>query len=89
MAAGKTKEVKAFTALKEQEKESALKDLSSCLERAGYKVRRERLKQGPGWKAVSGTCRLAEGRLVFVDRKNSLDDQLLFLQSLAEKIEAA
>ncbi|RIL08492.1 MAG: hypothetical protein DCC75_08750 [Proteobacteria bacterium] len=68
------------------EKEKAFKDLTDLIEQAGYKVRREKLKQGHGWKVVSGQCRLASDQVVFVDRKASLDDQLFFLISTAEKL---
>lgn len=56
------------------------------LEKAGYQVRREKLKQGHGWKTASGSCRFQEDRLIFVDRKNPLDEQLLFLLSVASKL---
>ena len=46
---------------------------------SGFTVRREELKQGPGWRAVSGSCRLEEQRLVFIDRKLPQDDQITFL----------
>lgn len=70
-----------------EEKEGVVRELSSTLERAGYVVRREKLKQGHGWKVVSGTCQTAEQRLVFVDRKASLDDQILFLKGLVSRLD--
>ena len=68
---------------KEAEKENVIKDLIAKIQGAGYKVRREKLKQGPGWRTVSGSCRLQEEKLIFVDRKNSVDDQLGFLKACA------
>lgn len=70
------------------DKEESLKQLASKLEQAGFRVRREKLKQGFGWKVVSGTCRAGEQRFVFVDRKSPLDDQILFLKSLVQKLAA-
>jgi|GEM_PF-6064256 len=74
---------------RQQGKENTVKELCRRLEKIGYRVRRERLKQGPGWKAVSGKCRLGEERMIFVDRKSPLDDQLLFLQGLVDSLGAA
>ncbi len=77
---------KSSPSSKDLEKENLIKELSLKLEQSGYRVRREKLKQGPGWKTVSGACRLMEDKLVFVDRKSTLDDQLLFLQSVASRV---
>lgn len=60
-------------------KEAAIKELGSVLEGAGYRVRREQLKQGYGWRVLSGSCRYEEQALIFVDRRLSQDDQISFL----------
>lgn len=60
-----------------------LKLLISRLESDGYRVRREHLKQGHGWKTISGSCRVHGDRLILVDRKLPIEDQLVFLRSLA------
>ena len=83
MATKASKRSKTSSTVRDAEKESQIKLLAGQLEKAGYIVRREKLKQGHGWKTMSGACRLDSERLIFVDRKNTLDDQLLFLQSCA------
>ena len=55
--------------------------LTSIVESAGVKVRRERLKRGPNWSAQSGFCNVHSQKVVFVDRTVSQDDQLDFLLS--------
>ena len=74
------------------QKDSVFKELAAIMASSGYTVRREELKQGPGWRVVSGSCRLEEQRLIFVDRKLQQDDQITFLiqrmTSLGIKIEA-
>jgi len=69
---------------RDPEKENVLKGLGSILEGAGFSVRREKLKRGPGWRVVSGTCRALDRdstprRFIFVDRALSQDDQIAFL----------
>ena len=61
------------------QKDSIFKDLAAACESGGYSVRREELKQGHGWKAVSGSCRLETQRLIFVDKKLPQDEQIAFL----------
>ena len=51
------------------------------LQQGGFTVRREELKRGPGWRAVSGVCRANDRRFIFVDRHLTYDDQILFLAS--------
>jgi hypothetical protein len=58
-----------------------VKILTSVLVDAGYQVRREELKRGFGWKVVSGSCRLNQEKLVFVDRRMNIEDQVLFLNN--------
>lgn len=65
----------------EPKKESVFNELSSILGAAGYVVRREKLKAGPGWRVVSGMCRKDDNKLIFVDRRMTQDDQILFLAS--------
>lgn len=62
-----------------KEKESLLRDLSGILSSSGYSVRREKLKQGHGWRAVSGSCRVLGDKMVFLDRRLPADEQIDFL----------
>ena len=63
----------------QKEKESCLKELASILSSSGYSVRREKLKQGHGWRAVSGSCRVLGDKMVFLDRRLPADEQIDFL----------
>jgi hypothetical protein len=65
----------------DQKKEAIFKDLSQSLQTQGYIVRREELKRGSGWRAVSGSCRCDDKRFIFVDRRLSQNEQIEFLQS--------
>lgn len=65
---------------KDSKKEELISSLSERLAGAGYKVRRESLKRGPGWKVVSGSCVARGERLIFVDRRMSQDEQVAFLR---------
>jgi hypothetical protein len=65
----------------------AVKALNELLTSAGYRVRREELKRGPGWKVVSGSCQAAGVKMIFVDRHMTLDDQLAFLLTKARQLE--
>ena len=60
-------------------KERIFKGLSSLLACQGYSVRREELKRGPGWRALSGSCRKIDEKIVFVDKRSSIDEQIGFL----------
>lgn len=60
-------------------KECLIKELSLVAEAHGYRVRREHLKQGLGWKVVSGMCRKGEEKIIFVDRKLAQTEQVSFL----------
>jgi hypothetical protein len=63
-------------------KEVVFRTLCSLMEeKAAVRVRREKLKQGHGWQAISGACRLATNTLLFVDSKLSQDEQIEFLLS--------
>ena len=61
------------------EKEGVFKELIGIVSSAGYQVRREKLKQGYGWKVISGFCRLEERKLIFVDQRLPQDEQIAFL----------
>ena len=71
------------------EKENRIKELCVQLRAAGVVVRREELKRGHGWRAVSGNCRLKHEPVVFVDRRSSLEEQLAFLESQTRAISKA
>jgi len=64
-------------------KDKVFKALASLLEVKGFKVRREELKAGPGWRASSGSCRAKTDKLIFVERRLPQDEQLNFLTSTA------
>lgn len=85
------KSVKKFSLSEEQEKvrEKVVRILGQALTEAGYTVRREELKRGFGWKVISGTCRMNSNKMIFVDRKLTLEDQVSFLSGciLQEKIQ--
>ena len=61
------------------EKEATLRELVRLLGLAGFVVRREKLKQGHGWKVLSGNCRLDEAKLIFVDTRLPQDEQINFI----------
>jgi hypothetical protein len=61
------------------QKDNIFKQLAEAMLSQGYAVRREELKQGHGWKVASGSCRLDQQKLIFVDRKLPQDDQIAFL----------
>lgn len=66
---------------KNPKKESAFKALALLVGDMGYVVRRESLKQGLGWRVVSGSCRAENSKIIFVDRRLTPDDQISFLLS--------
>ena len=61
--------------------EVKIKELIKELEENGFKVRREELKKGLGWKVTSGSCRLFEDNVLFVDRSLTQLEQIEFLSS--------
>ena len=68
--------------IKDQSKK--LKILSDLLRRTqelGFQVRREKLKQGHGWRCMSGACVLKGQKVLFLDTKVSLDEQIFFVSS--------
>lgn len=60
-------------------KECLIKELCNVMNSYGYIVRREHLKQGLGWKVLSGSCRRESEKMIFVDRKLPQAEQLTFL----------
>lgn len=81
---GRRPSKRAKVVARDPEKENVLKLLSDVLGGAGYAVRREKLKRGPAWRAVSGMCRAVDKdsnpqRFIFVDRALPQDDQIAFL----------
>lgn len=74
---------------KDSKKESVYRGLAAQLSESGFKVRREKLKQGFGWKVMSGQCVMESERLIFVDSRMTQDDQIAFLQSKLQLIEGS
>lgn len=66
---------------RDPKKESIFKELAQKLAESGVIVRRERLKQGPGWKVLSGSCQVTESNYLFVDSRLSQDEQLELLSN--------
>ncbi|MCB0353064.1 MAG: hypothetical protein KDD64_06045 [Bdellovibrionales bacterium] len=66
---------------KDSKKESLFRLLRDLFSARGYEVRREKLKQGHGFRVSSGQCRLRDDRLIFVDQRLAQDDQIDFLVS--------
>ena len=77
----KTKQSKQIVkkAAWDHQKDSIFKELSAVLGGLGFEVRREELKQGHGWKVMSGSCRFEDQKLIFVDKKLPQDEQIGFL----------
>ena len=80
----RTKPVRRWT----PEKERVFKGLAGKLEVAGFIVRREELKRGPGWRVMSGSCRAEASKFIFVDSRLSPDDQIAFLSQKVSDIPA-
>lgn len=62
-------------------KDGLIKDLIRLCKQRGVDIRRERLKQGFGWRATSGVCMHQDKPVVFIDSRLGQDDQLEFLLS--------
>jgi hypothetical protein len=75
--------------VRDPEKERIFKRLSQLLHNYGYTVRREKLKQGFGWKVVSGSCVVETRKLVFVDSRMSQEDQVTFLLTVIRRAKLA
>lgn len=71
---------------RDPKKESIFKALTALVVDKGYVVRREVLKQGLGWRVVSGSCRAESSKIIFIDRRLTLDDQISFLISKMDAI---
>ena len=63
----------------DSKKENIIKELGGLLETRGFLVRREHLKQGIGFKVMSGTCRANDRRLILLDRRLPQNEQISFL----------
>ena len=73
---------------RDPEKERVYKDLAAKLSERGFSVRREKLKQGFGWKVMSGSCTLESEAIIFVDSRMTQEDQIAFLTSKLQELEA-
>ena len=65
--------------IKKEKKDNIIKILVSYLNLNGFKVRKEILKSGAGWRAVSGSCSLNDDKMIFLDKRLGEDDQIEFL----------
>jgi len=75
---------------RDPKKDAIFRALSEVLlEKARVKVRREKLKQGHGWRAISGACRLDDTTIVFVDSKLNQDEQVEFLLTKLTSLEVS
>ncbi len=72
--------------IRDPKKELLIKGLTQQLAASGYTVRREKLRQGPGWRAVSGSCLVRGSRTIFLDSKLPQDEQIVFLGGLAREL---
>ncbi len=61
--------------------EALYKECVALLEQAGYLVRREELKRGHCWKAMSGSCRSLTHKYVFIDSRLTANEQVAFLSA--------
>jgi hypothetical protein len=64
----------------DSKKKERLQFLRKAFETAGYKIRAEDLKRGIGWKVVSGVCRAVNDKIVFVDKRLPVTEQIAFLE---------
>ena len=64
--------------------EDKIRELIQIVEETGIKVRREELKKGLGWKAVSGKCRVMDKKVVFIDRGLPQLEQIEFLKQVLD-----
>lgn len=72
--------------IRDPKKELLIKELTQKLAVVGYSVRREKLRQGPGWRAVSGSCLVRGSRTIFLDSKLPQDEQIVFLGGLVREL---
>jgi hypothetical protein len=66
--------------------ERTYQDLVQQLISRDFTVRREELKRGLSWRVTSGTCRMFDNRLVIVDRRLTIEDQVAFLSDVIKQI---
>jgi hypothetical protein len=89
MIAQKTKKRRSLRPTWSKDQENRYRELVATLEQAGLHVRREELKRGHCWRAVSGSCRSMTERFVFVDSRLSPDEQIAFLGLQVAEINVA
>lgn len=75
----KKKEGKVIRQKDDPKKDEVIKEIIELFDNQGVKVRREKLGQGVGWKAISGACIVKEENTLFLDRRLEQDEQILFL----------
>ncbi len=61
---------------KDQEIENQLKTLSGVFENRGISIRREKLSRGSAFRVKSGNCLLSGDKVIFIDRRMPIDQQL-------------
>ena len=71
--------------IRKKQLEGELTELTKKVTSFGYEVRRMKLSRGPGWKAVSGACRVSEQKVIFVDTNQPLEEQIAFLATISER----
>lgn len=70
-----------------KDQEFRYRELIDKLAALGFTVRREELKRGHCWKALSGSCRSIDRNLVFVDSRLNPQDQVNFLYATLAELE--
>jgi hypothetical protein len=73
-----SEKVSSKTAISSTSKVQALIDQ---VQKLGYVIRKEKLKQGFGWRCQSGSCHFKGQPVLFLDSKLSLEEQADFLSS--------
>lgn len=77
----KAKRKRATRTVWSKSQEELYKECVVLLEQAGFLVRREELKRGHCWRAMSGSCRSLTHRYVFVDSRLTANEQIAFLSA--------
>jgi hypothetical protein len=85
----KAKRKKNTRAFWSKSQESLYKECVALLEQAGYLVRREELKRGHCWMAMSGSCRSLTHRYVFIDSRLTANEQIAFLSAKLRDLNVA
>ena len=65
---------------KDKELEEQFHGLAKVFEEKGIAVRREKLSRGPSFRVKSGECFLTGKKLLFVDKRLPVDQQISLLQ---------